>query len=570
MPDTTEIEGLLRSSWIIRSSSSSGMFHALLRPKTLHIFENEMKEVAMFIIIIGKEYRLSWATFAEASGRGLCGLILGLVLCMEDAAATTYYLSATGNDASAGTVNAPWKTFNYAMFLTSCGDTLMLKDGEYTTAIHGSLNIKKSCTANTPFIVQAQNQRKAHLKGDGSVDVLTIVASAYVIVDGLRITSADNSAAISNYVNVLVSDGSKNITLRNLLVSHNNRYRNTPLIRFGAVSNNLIEDSEMYYWHRHGLSFSAGASHNIARRVYGNSRRYGDIEGGFPSGIKDKGDSAFSTYPGSNNTFENCISEGNGIGFDIESSQVGSTNNKYYGDISFNDQFGFLFKARSGSTEVNQPRHTIIENGVAITPITAGVYSRGNIDTQCDNCTFYGGGIGFMADYEAAYPGSGFYSVFGTNVLAAFNNKGTLILKQSEWAFTNINVYGNKTDFSPVRTVQNYVKPTVIDPLLGSCRVWIPDDSPMKGAGKNGTDIGANILYRYQNGELTTVPLWNRLTGEFPHGALVVGANDIPGESLFDVHKRLNVNTNGCLFPKGYAQGSDTSSPRAPQGLAAR
>jgi hypothetical protein len=91
-----------------------------------------------------------------------------------------------------------------------------------------------------------------------------------------------------------------------------------------------------------------------------------------------------------------------------------------------------------------------------------------------------------------------------------------------------------------------------IDPQLGTCKVFIPSGSPMKGADKNGGDIGANVLYRYENGSLTNQPLWNPVTGEFPHGAIVAGVNDIAGSSAFDVHKRLNVNTNGCLLPAGY------------------
>ena len=88
-----------------------------------------------------------------------------------------------------------------------------------------------------------------------------------------------------------------------------------------------------------------------------------------------------------------------------------------------------------------------------------------------------------------------------------------------------------------------------INPQIGSCIAFIPSTSTMKGAGAGGADIGANILYRYQNGSLTSQPLWDSVTGEFPHGAIVAGVNDIAGSSLFDVHKRLNVNTNGCSFP---------------------
>ena len=58
--------------------------------------------------------------------------------------------------------------------------------------------------------------------------------------------------------------------------------------------------------------------------------------------------------------------------------------------------------------------------------------------------------------------------------------------------------------------------------------------------------------------------------GEISFGALIAGLNDVPGQSLFDVHNRLNVNTNGCLFPAGYGSGgSDADSPRSPQSLRA-
>lgn len=75
--------------------------------------------------------------------------------------------------------------------------------------------------------------------------------------------------------------------------------------------------------------------------------------------------------------------------------------------------------------------------------------------------------------------------------------------------------------------------------------------------------IAANILYRYENGELTNEPLWVPKTGEFPHGAIVPGVNDIPGKSAFDVHRRLNVNCNNCPFPAGYPTTNSATSPQA-------
>lgn len=555
------------------------MFRALLPLKTLHISENEMREVAMFII--GKEYGLSWATFAETSGRGLCGLILGLVLCMEDAAATTYYLSATGNDASAGTVNSPWKTFNYAMSRTTCGDTLMLKDGEYTTTVHGPLNIRKSCTRSTVFTVEAQNQRKAHLSGDGSTSAVSVSNSAYVTVDGLHASSADSTCCQGNNYPTVVVDKSNHVQLKNLLIQYNNRYQNSPMVRLSNTSDSLIEGTEIYDYHRHGVVLGGNVQRTVIRRLYCNSRGRADIPGGFPSGNTDRGDSCAQEYPtggtGANadNIFENVISEGNGNAMGIE-AVYGPARTKVLGVISLNDQFGVLLKARGGSTENQQPVDVVMRDIAIVTPSSLGIYLRGNKNTVITGATAYHGKWGFLADVEIVrgvpYAGGGTLSFTVTNMLSTLNGKGFESHDQTTWKIDYSNAFNNTTNYSP-SSHANYspsVKPTPIDPQLGSCRVWIPDASPMKGAGEGGVDIGANILYRYQNGELTNVPLWDRLTGEFPHGALVVGVNDIPGESLFDVHKRLNVNTNGCLFPKSYTQGSDTSSPRAPQGLAAR
>jgi hypothetical protein len=82
----------------------------------------------------------------------------------------------------------------------------------------------------------------------------------------------------------------------------------------------------------------------------------------------------------------------------------------------------------------------------------------------------------------------------------------------------------------------------------GQCIMWVPQSSPMKGAGADGEDIGANVVYRYENGELTNTPLWDRNSGAFPCGAIVEGIND-GDRSCANVHRRVNANTNGCPLP---------------------
>jgi len=75
----------------------------------------------------------------------------------------------------------------------------------------------------------------------------------------------------------------------------------------------------------------------------------------------------------------------------------------------------------------------------------------------------------------------------------------------------------------------------------GESVLAIPEDSNMSGAGKNGADIGANVLYRYNDqNELTDELLWDPETGAFPHGTVIEGINDVPGDSLFDLGERVN------------------------------
>jgi hypothetical protein len=548
----------------------------------LSIFANF--EVKHFLLIrygysrrnipMGKHFGLFGSTAVTCMGRAFCGVILGLIVCTQDVAAMTYYISPTGDNIDAGTINTPWKTFDYAMSRTFCGDTLIVMDGTYTTATHGSLNITRVCTVGTPFLVQAQNERAALLQGDGSntaAYTLHIIGSAYVTIDGLRVKSVDNSCCTGNNFSNIALDDSNHITLRNLLVTHNNRYQNAGLIRVHNTTSSLVEDSEFYSFHRYAISIGLHSSNNVVRRVYCHSRSYADIPGGYVSGDTTRGDGCVINYPTGattnsvNNIIENSISEGQLVGFWVEAIRT-VVGDQFLGDISLNDRIGFLTKAR-GSSSTQQPVNTVFTNVVAITSSSAGIEFRGSQNTQLTNATVYdSAGPGILADIEGTNNGGGTVSTFGTNSLSTLNTSGFTITEQTSWSFNEVNAFNNTTKYIPSLPA-NFTNATTTDPVLGTCRVYIPDASPMKGAGVGGADIGAKILYRYQNGVLTNIPLWSPTTGEFPHGAIVAGLNDVAGQSAFDVHKRLNVNTNGCAFPASFAQDSNSTPPTPPANL---
>lgn len=491
-----------------------------------------------------------------------------LVLLCASLEAATYYISPSGNDGALGTaITTPWKTFAYAVPKLKPGDVLVLLDGTFDDTNSGFLVLSNlHGTATQPITFRAQNERKAHLHNNGLATSIRATDCSYLNFEGLRVSSADNSSVTNTWTGTPMGLADcDHIVARRLLIHRNNRYGNTHLLSMQHVTNSLIEDAELYYFHRHGIAIShnskGASSNNVIRRLYCNARE-GDIAGGRPSGNPSGGDAGVTVYPGSNTIIENQISDGNQTAFDIQA--VGpSDNNQFLGIISLNGQYGTAIRARpeQGNVAAAMPKNNLIRNFVVLNPTAVGVYCRGVKNQRLEHITVLNSSI--ANDVETGIPGDGVYSVFAENILATGSKSygfGVTSHYQT-WTADHINSFGNATAFVPA-TSPNYIAPTTIDPKLGTCKVWIPDSSPMKKAGKNGEDIGANILYRYKDGVLTNEPLWDPATGAFPCGAIVAGFNDVPGKSCFDVHTRLNVNRNGCPFPAGYPTTSAITNPR--------
>jgi hypothetical protein len=337
----------------------------------------------------------------------------------------------------------------------------------------------------------------------------------------------------------------------------------------------LIEECEVYFFHRKGISLGLGAARNTIRRNYVHSRFAADVcrecEGDSSGQSSRRGDEGINLgYPGSDNLAENNVSEGSYIGFTVNAKGV-SDRNRFFGNIALDNDYGFLVTSRGAGT-TQTPHDTVLSHNVAIGSTTAGVYFRGAENTRASNLTILDtvSGHGLAADHssldhiadaarcnKSTSPcGNGASSTHVLNTLVV-NSAGIglrIATDQQEggWSISFSNAYNNRLNYSPGSSA-NLVDSTTVDPKLGSCKVWIPDGSPMKGAGRDRADIGATILYRYESTRLTREPLWDLVTGAFPSGSRIAGVNDIAGQSAFDAHRRLNVNTNGCGFPAGYA-----------------
>jgi hypothetical protein len=490
----------------------------------------------------------------------------------------TYYISPGGDDSNSGTSrSAPFETFGRAIGRLEPGDLLVVLDGTYRRQTTGLPRINcgsnaKSGTSSAPITIRAENERRAFLSADGYQSAFEMNDCRWWHVEGLRAANQDN--ANGDHV-----DGYpfkfrevQNVTLRRLLGSHNNREHNTHIYAIEHSKNVLIEECEAYFFHRHG--FSLWKSYGIVlRRCYANSMRYGQRDCCSEVDNRDYGDEAYSVYGTSASTLENCVSENDANGFqihgmenDFDPSGHGGRNNAILGSLSLDDAIAGLVSSRE-SGGYHNALGNVFRDFVAIEPEGTGLYLRGAADTVVENTTLFAsrGGSGLLADGGASGVGGtcgsgnpqgcGFTA---RNVLALDNESyGIFAEEQDSWSIEHSNAIGSQANWGVGESVgdaSGHVQRShVTDPGAmglgdGQCIMWVPEGSSMKGAGADGQDIGANIVYRYENGELTSTPLWDRSSGAFPCGAIVAGIND-GDRSCANLHRRVNANTNGCPLP---------------------
>ena len=503
------------------------------------------------------------AIFGDGSGLLVQGGVRG----------RTYFISPSGSDTNSGaSTNSPWKTFAHSIPILHAGDTLTLIDGTYTTAGSGNLIIDCTISGNArngtlglPITVKAQSQRKALLHNDGASRPVLVSGCGWWIIDGLSIRASDNpKSSIDSTLISVIKNSSNNVLKDNLLFNTNRHRGGGGIVIYDGSTKNIVEGNELYSFSRNGL-YDLGVEENIFRRNYCNARNYPRAPKGGPR-------ACFVAYYSSKTIFENNIAE------NVEGSMdsLGSYN-IFLGNISIN--------ATNQQTSSKHPQEgrpcdgNYVENyvGIAGSRTVNGVFSRSCTNLTIRNSSFFGGtGNGLVADniYDQRQ-GEGKCrpytigvckrqqdpSITVQNVLVRDAEGGYIVQHAEQFAkrVFEYSVGWNNPKGTWRSGTETRDKATTPPPWvsstsdIGSCRVFIPAASSLKGKGKNGQDIGANVLYAYENGLLTSKPLWSPQSGKFPCGAIVPGVNDVSGQSCFDVHERLNVHTNGCSLPRGYS-----------------
>jgi hypothetical protein len=504
-----------------------------------------------------------------AAGMGGAGVSGQAGVGAGGALGMTFYISPAGDDANPGTEAAPWKTFAHALPLLAPGATLVLMDGVYASATTGYLQAfcgtnAVDGTAGRPITVRAQNERRALLKGEGAGAPIELSGCSNWILEGLYGEGADvpNEMGDEPGSVVVITHGCTNVVLRRMLAAHPNRYLTASAFVVGHDAVNiLVEECEALDFHYYGFH-AFDVQNMVFRRNYAHSRDVPDIVGGTPTANVTMGDGGFLLTKSSNAIVENCIAEHVADGFSIVGSRVvmggkvQPQRDRILGSIA-NDvsRAGFFLESRCNNTKPCNQGDQIVSDPLlsnnVVRHASMGVLSEGGVRIQVENASIFDvteTGIVFGQDAENMGLASSAFAR-ATVVTTGSAPYGFRAVGQVDWSFSRCNAFGPTMPFAPRDA--HVVNSTEVDPQMGACYVVVPDASPLKNAGMGGAGIGANIVYRTEDGEPTTTKLWDQTTGAFTCGATVAGVNDATRTdvSCVGVAARLHVGAMGCAIP---------------------
>lgn len=486
-----------------------------------------------------------------------------------------YYISPNGSDKAPGTTpETAWQTFSYALSRLYPSDTLILLDGVYTRDTTGLLEVLPENSRNgersTPITVKALNERQAIIDGEGYDMPINLFKKSFWVLEGLTARNGDRSlaeGAVGTEQHAVRIQNSQNIILKRLLAFWPNRFFNAQGILISQSNSILVERCEVYAFHRHGIN--AYLSENVTLRLnYVNSRNQPDRAGG--SSIENGqtlqspgGDEGLVFYGSSNSIMENNITENRTLGAQIHGTLGLGQNNKILGHISLDDYTSVWIDSREAGQGV---ANTYIKDVASINSefFALGLYATPP-SVLVENITIINARetalfLRQKAPCASIEQGCGF-----TLRNAAIYNSNILVKKDEDYPDDYIIDHSNfyQTTVIPSETIDdgagNLQRSSRIDPNIEEPFVWVSENSSLKGMGRDGADIGANIIYRYENGTLTSETLWDSTTGAFPCGAILEGIND--EEGCTSVHKRLGI-TPSLLAEVVEIQEKDNSRQR--------
>ncbi|HEX2060722.1 MAG TPA: right-handed parallel beta-helix repeat-containing protein [Thermoanaerobaculia bacterium] len=172
--------------------------------------------------------------------------VFALVVTSTTAHAATVYVSTSGNDANAGTLNAPFRTITRAAWGRQPGDIVEVRGGTYSgkresiSEIHG--------TANARIVFRPYAGEKVIIDGTGTpaaTDLVSIYQSSYVDFTGFEVRNATRIGITSwNSHNVRIAGNTVHHCVRNGIYAGADTFgiSHDIVVDGNTVYNNVLEN----------------------------------------------------------------------------------------------------------------------------------------------------------------------------------------------------------------------------------------------------------------------------------------------------------------------------------------
>lgn len=427
------------------------------------------------------------------------------LLLIFAAKADTYYASPSGS----GNGQSESSPFEISDFWddAGAGDTLVLLDGNYNNQ---SLEIQTSGTRNSPIVVMAQNDGEATVDGQDNHIPLLADTKHDVVIQGIvfrnssedvvrirfcerislhRVSAYDAGPAAGNY-HVFVPAYSSEILFEDCAGSGSGRTIYT-----------------VYCCKR--CTF---------RRCWGEWMSHGQTPYAF-----------MQIYLSDSCVIENCIGTkdpdtdeevyGINLWANDESGQYNNTANynRFYGNVVYNFSGPcYLVNSAYYTIQENRYDHNVAFCDDASLDLWTLFYQTADKDLQINHQTL--AGFNSARGYYLSNESDGKQGTWDVNA----------VLKNSLFIDGYIGIYNehDRTDglsnqyncyhevYKALQNASDGEGEVEQDPDIDTATfgrgayLFVPGNSPNKTAGEGGTQIGANVLYRYEDEVLTDEPLW--------------------------------------------------------------
>jgi hypothetical protein len=441
-----------------------------------------------------------------------------------DLYAATYYVSTEGRDSDTGAPDLPWATFAHAFSSMRGGDTLIIKKGIYHQPVVGHYGTGMPPGSESAYtVVKAENDGDVVVIREPSDDFEfpLEIGERYKQIEGIKFLSKMDGHSTVAYV------GGDHIKILRCAFGdlatppYSGGIGNVSNFVIGQNAHHiLVEDCWAWGGGRYKFESAQPTDHIVYRRCVA---RHDRMNTEFPLAL-------FSAYASSTNALENCIgidsdqtayyTQGGGIfyaAFFSPNSSTSSPNDGYsvLGSIALNvaaDGVNVMFTVGEG----HRIRDTVVWhalNGISYGPASSNAapvidhVTIGDIYGEPGEPADGGDGNGVMGVLTASLTNS---------LLSQVRNYGVYGLGLSDYN----DFYGVKGPVYGGYTYRNEPKTPAgqhdlgTDPAL-TYITQLPGSSPLRGAARDGGDVGATVLKRYGvSGTLWGDPGWDTLTDE--------------------------------------------------------